>query len=281
MASGARKWPVLVVLAMVVVAVITGAVAAGSTAAIRSSSFFLTTHTASAWSLASALVSSGVFAAFDRLYTSTAWDWLGSRETYVSSNESELKGRFVLRWRNTHSSHALVAAGAFALAREDARMRLSGIAFGVALIALGILSFAWWASRSHLAQRFDNLFMETFLLALSVHIISLAVAPVREPLLVAALVAVTVWRGRFFSGKAALFPCAVSLLGSAIFSANRLGGSGSLGRLGVGVALMLCGVIAKVEDQYGWQSGTACFHYMEAAGVVLIFLWAQTLPLYA
>ena len=70
------------------------------------------------------------------------------------------------------------------------------------------------------------------------------------------------------------------LVGGALFAVCSLGGGGRLDLFAGGLALALAGVIFKLADASGdgCQWGTAVFHYMEAAGFVVLFLWAQTMP---
>jgi len=216
----------------------------------------------------------------DATTASTAWDVLGRYSAHWSSTEAERPGRFVLRNLNTYSSHALCGAGGYVCGlAPDTRCPSITLTFGAALVLLGLLSFAWWASRRWVAQKYDNLLMETFVIALAAVVFSIA-QPTLEPWLVAATLAFMLARGATFSGEAALLPCVALLLACVLYATVSLGGCGQYERLAAGVGVALSGVVCKVADAMGdgcpW--GTAAFHYLVSAGFVLIFLWAQTLP---
>ena len=280
LSCGSRhKWPAVLAAAIIFELVIVTSVLA--TAERGAQDFEIYTAVSTRWALAGLVLPLGLCVVLDLALTSTAWDFLGAVRSALSTTEPDRPGRFVLRPLNTYSSHAHSAAGAYVCARAtETVVPLAATSFGTALTALGVISHAWWASRRQLACRIDNLLMETHVLALASVALSLALPPTHELWLVAATIALTLFRAATFSGEAALVPCVGVLIGSLLYAAHSLGGCGQWERLAIGLGLPLIGVVFKVADSLGdgchW--GTAAFHYLSASGFVAIFLWAQTLP---
>ena len=64
------------------------------------------------------------------------------------------------------------------------------------------------------------------------------------------------------------------------YAALRLGGGGLAWRFVGGVGGLALGLVCKMHDTAGGRAwGTAAFHYATGAGAVLLWLWAQSLPL--
>lgn len=182
-----------------------------------------------AWAaLAGLLLPTAVFYFADAFLDASAWEWLGPTQKKVgSTSEAERKGAFVLHSMNTYSSHAETAAGCYLLARActDARAPVATGAYGLMLTLLGLVSFVWWASRRHAAQRLDSWLMETVCNAAAASYFGVA-APEHEMAVVAAWVVVTVWRAATVSCHGSLlWPCVAGMAGH-WFAALRLGGSG-------------------------------------------------------
>jgi hypothetical protein len=243
--------------------------------------FELSTPRSTQWIFIGLVVPFVLFVNGDALLTSSSWAWLGRLSVKPStSKEPERLGRFVLRPLSAYSSHAHIAAGAYACARAaDARASASTMLFGATLLALGTASLVWWSSRRWHAQKLDNLLMEAHSLALAIELLSVAL-PAYEHYLIAAALAGMAVRAVVFSGQAELLPYALILIGCMLFSAASLGGSGQLEHLFFGLVLVLTGLLAKAADHNGTRCpwGTAALHYLSAAGVVLIWCWSQTLP---
>ena len=63
------------------------------------------------------------------------------------------------------------------------------------------------------------------------------------------------------------------------FAALRLGGCGLMGRYLGGLVGLTLGLVLKMYDtKRGRAWGTAAFHYAVAVGLLLIWLWIQSLP---
>lgn len=213
------------------------------------------------------IVSPLLFVVLDVMFDARAWGWLGALSPIISSTEREHHGAFVLRRMNTHSSHAQVGGGAYVLARAaEARAPLASAAFGVSLLALGVLSFCWWASRTRLAQKLDNLLMEAHLLALGVVALSVS-RPLSEPALVGAVALAVIVRGATFSGQASLVVCFALEVAMIFAAARRLEGGGDVRLFAGGVGIVLLGLVCKAADAQGSAAwGTAAFHYAAGAG---------------
>jgi len=278
--GSSKEWPWLVPPSIVMWGVVLGA-AVAIAAAEPPTAFPLCTPPAAWAAIAAGMAVSAAVAMADAVLDAGSWSWLGGfARSKISSTEPARELRFVMRPMNTHSSNALVAAGVFVLARTPhSRRALTSAVYGGSLIAVGGLSYAWWASRRRLAQRADNLFMEVSMVALGAHMAALAMPPSTEPWIVAAVAAATVIRGWTFLGEAALPQCILLLWASVLFAVARVGGIGALERLAVGWGLTLASVIAKAADVLdGYRWGTAVFHYLAGLSHVCLFLWAQTLP---
>ena len=214
-----------------------------------------------------------------------AWAWLGALQKHKRcTSEPERPGALVLHPMNTYSSHAQTAAGLFILARAcgDARARIASGAFGLTLIAMGIASHVWWASRRDAAQRIDSWLMETVTAAMGISMLSLAL-PAWEVWLVCAWAIAAAWRASSFAaGKAMhanlLAPTLVYTSGY-VFAVLRLGGCGHIWRYAAGTGWIYAGLVLKMFDtsRIG-EWGTAAFHYAAGLGFALLWLWSQTLP---
>ena len=158
----------------------------------------------------------------------------------------------------------------------------SALFLGTTLVTLGALSHMWWASGRATAQHYDNLMIESHLLALVIVLLS-ATAPALELLFVAAAAAISLGRvcvaPRVHEARLALPTTCLFWIG-ALSAAWRLGGCGEIVLFAGATALLLLGVVCKTADALGdgavW--GTAAFHYLEAGAFVGYFMWVQTLP---
>ena len=155
----------------------------------------------SAWATAAGfLLPTAVFYLADAFLDANAWGWLGPTQTIAgSTSEAEHTGAFVLHPMNTYSSHALMAAGSYILARacSDARGPVASGVYGAVLILMGIASFVWWASRRHAAQRLDSWLMEMVCCAAAASYVAVG-APGHEMAVVVAWGMVTTWRAATF-----------------------------------------------------------------------------------
>lgn len=225
-----------------------------------------------------------VFGLLDMVASKRAWAWLGKLHNVpeLSTSEPERPGAFLLRPWNSHSSNAQIAAGVYIFTRSfqpDTRAPLASMFLGLALLALGLFSYAWWGSRSHVAWFWDNLLMEVHTLALSLLFISVAF-PSLEMALVGLGMAYGIVRSLLLrEGADLVIPTVCSLI-VATGVIYQLGGDGSAVRLAAALGTSLCGLAPKIADiQRVWRFGTSLFHYMEAFAFTSFFLWAQTLPL--
>ena len=125
----------------------------------------------------------------------------------------------------------------------------------------------------------DSFMMETVCSASAAAYLAVG-APELEIAAVGVFALVTTWRAATFSGHGnLLWPC-VAAMGGYVYSTLRLGGCGLLWRYVGGVSGLCLGLVCKMCDTTGRRAwGTAAFHYAVGAGSVLLWSWAQSLPL--
>ncbi len=238
-------------------------------------------YAALGWAVCGLLLPVLLFCLLDAALGASAWDWVGPATKTATTTEPARRGRFVLHPMNTHSSHAHTGMGAYILARAcagGARAGLASAAMGVGLIAMGLASFAWWASRRRRAQAVDNWLMEVHLLACTCSTLAVGF-PWAERWLVVGWAVVAAVRWATFTDRANLLVTSSLVIVAGHVSAHRLGGAGVLWRYVGGMGVVLNSLALKMVDTAGRGSwGTAAFHYAAAAGLSELWAWSQTLP---
>jgi hypothetical protein len=238
----------------------------------------------------------------DECLDASHWEWAGSFITYkIPTSEPAFEGRFLIRWRNAHSSATHVGVGAFIIARslvdatvdvssltvtaagsDAVRAPLASLLLGVVMFILGFASYGWWGSRRYFCWRSDHSLMElhVLLLILNFYIIATGGAPDLggEKNLVGTCC--VIWLFRAYSmGKARLLYCCVLAYIAISQAMRKAGGNGSVALSWVGFPLSILSFVPKVLDVTGqWIWGTALFHVLVAIGFGLLWSWAQTLP---
>ena len=222
-----------------------------------------------------------MFAALDAMLDTKAWSVFGACELNKrSTSEADRHDRFVRHPMSCYSSHAQTAAGAFILARScaDARAPLASSVFGLAQIAMGTVSFAWWASRRQMIRRLDSYLMEALTTAMAVAALAISL-PEWETHLVAAFAVYVVVRAATFQGHGDFLLSTTLYTAAYIVSTQRLGGSGLLWRYIASTGVIYTGFVLKFFDTTGRGAwGTAAFHYCIGFGHVLLWTWTQSWP---
>lgn len=224
-----------------------------------------------------------IVALLDMLYDVRAWTRFGPCQLNKhSTSEHDHCDRFVRHPMSCYSSHAQTAAGAFILARActDARAPLASGVFGLATIAIGLVSFGWWASRRHAIQRADSFLMEVVTVVRGVAALAVGV-PDLEAMIIVAFVVYVVWRAAtFVEGCQAnfLYPT-IFYTGAYLVCTQLLGGCGLVWRYTASTGAIYLGFVLKFCDTTGRGAwGTAAFHYCLGFADPLLWLWTQSWP---
>jgi hypothetical protein len=218
-----------------------------------------------------------LFYLLDLVCNNYFWNIFGEKEDMVLDCEEPQRNRFILRPWNSHSSIFQFIAGLYPLLQlnEDTNYYYACLLFGYSHIFMGIISYLWWASQSHIIHIADNLFMELIINSLSVLVWS-TMYPELELLFVILPLIYLYYHSKNFI-EARLVMLAVFFISSSIYSVYIHNDSGDHISYFIGSTLSLGGLVPKILDrEVKFQYGTALFHLMEGMGFLMFYKWIQS-----
>ena len=211
-----------------------------------------------------------LFYYLDITYDKSIWNRLGKK---LNNNESNM---VILYKYNAHSSISQFFVGIYTLFQLNPTLYYSNLFFSISLIILGITSYLHWSTQTIIMYRFDHIFMDIHINALTILFLSSIYKILEIKLIIIALF----WNVYRFTKnqRALLFEQSLLAIFSSLFCIYIQNNSGNIYAYISGLILIFSGIIFKILDScYGFSYGTAIFHFLEAFGFLILYYWIKTI----